>query len=368
MKLLTILTLVATLSACHSNGQQDAAVQKNNLVASAVPKPPDTLRLNSDTISINAVGDIMFGSNFPDLSEMPPDLGKDLLKPFESYLKKADVVFGNAEGVFLDTGGTPKGTGGNVFCFRQPTNMAQYFLNYGFNLISVANNHVADFGEIGLNSTDEVLRKLPIAFAGSTKQPTCIITVKGKKIGMAAFAPHKGSVDMNDLPNAINIVKKLKQQCDIVIVSFHGGGEGEKQQRVTKKREIFFGQNRGNVYQFAHSMIDAGADVLIGHGPHVVRAVELYKNKFIAYSLGNFCTYGMFNLKNENSNAPLLKLNVNSTGDFVNAQIISGKQYGEGGPILDEENKEAFKTIEKLTKMDFPTGSLDFADGWIRKR
>ena len=116
------------------------------------------------------------------------------------------------------------------------------------------------------------------------------ITAFGKKIIGIVNKKVILNLLMNDIENAEKIVRNLKKANQIVIVSFHGGSEGEKNQHVTKKTEIFYGQNRGNVYQFAHRMIDAGADIVIGHGPHVVRAVELYNNKFIAYSLGNFCT------------------------------------------------------------------------------
>ncbi len=366
MKFFYILLFTTTIFCCNNTNQNQ--VKKNGKAAALASSKSSLAPANADTISINAVGDIMFGTNFPNIANMPPNQGKDLLKPFESILKNADITFGNAEGVFLDSGGTPKGSGGQVYCFRQPNYMAQYFLNNGFDLLSVANNHVADFGDVGLKSTEKVLNNLPIAYAGFVNKPTTIVTIRGIKIGMAAFAPHKGSVDMNNIPNAIKIVQTLKKQCHIVMVSFHGGAEGVTKQRVPKKKEIFYGQDRGNVHDFAHKMIDAGADILIGHGPHVLRAVELYKNKFIAYSLGNFCTYGKFSLGGVSGNAPLLNLLINEKGDFVKAKIISGKQYGEGGPVLDEENKEAFKTIQNLTQLDFPTTPLVFNDGMILKK
>jgi poly-gamma-glutamate capsule biosynthesis protein CapA/YwtB (metallophosphatase superfamily) len=351
MKITILISAYLFILACTSkNKNEDNKVNKltNNTETEHSLQPA-----TPDTISINAVGDIMFGTNFPDLKNMPPNGGKDLLTPFTSLLKDADVTFGNAEGVFLNSGGTPKGSGGQVYCFRQPTYMAQYFLDNGFDLLSVANNHVADFGDVGLKSTDSVLRKLPIDFAGSTIQPTTIITVKGIKYGLAAFAPNKGCVDLNNIANAIKIVKELKQKCHIVMVSFHGGAEGIDKQHVTKKTEIFYGQNRGNVYDFAHKVIDAGADMVIGHGPHVARAMELYKNKF---SLGGV-----------SGNAALLKLFVTEKGDFVQAKIISGKQYGEGGPVLDEQNKEVFNTIKNLTLVDFPNSGLKFEDGMVFK-
>jgi hypothetical protein len=340
--------------------------QKKNIKTS--PVTPDTITRYvshitpiGDTISLIAVGDIMFGTNFPDASTLPPNDGKYLLKDFKEELQNADVTFGNAEGVFLDAGGKAKGSGGNVYSFRQPRRYAQYFSDNGFDLLSVANNHVADFGEIGIQSTIATLKALPLYFAGLQKYPTTIITVRNIKIGMAAFAPNKGCVQMNNYGAAAASIRKLKEECDIVMVSFHGGAEGKNATHVPKRTEIFFKQNRGNVYEFAHKMIDAGADIVIGHGPHVPRAMELYKNKFIAYSLGNFCTYGMFNLKGVNGIAPLLKIYVNENGDFIKGKITSIKQEGEGGPLYDR-SYEAYNLIKKLTAADIPNNHLKFID------
>ena len=114
----------------------------------------------------------------------------------------------------------------------------------------------------------------------------------------------------------------LDDSCDIVIVSFHGGAEGADYQNVTRETETFYGENRGNVYEFSHRMIDAGADIVFGHGPHVTRAIEVYKDRFIAYSLGNFCTYRRFNLTGPNGFAPLLRVKTDTFGKFVEADII----------------------------------------------
>ena len=88
----------------------------------------------------------------------------------------------------------------------------------------------------------------------------------------------------------------LDSLVDIVIVSFHGGAEGSEYTNITKKTEIFLGENRGNPYEFSRVAIDAGADVIFGHGPHVTRSMDIYKNRFIAYSLGNFATYARMSL------------------------------------------------------------------------
>lgn len=324
----------------------------------------DSVRIDSiktDTLSLIAVGDIMFGSNFPDASHLPPNDGKDLLKDVTDILQDADITFGNSEGVFLDNGGEAKGFGANVFSFREPKKYAQFFVDNGFDLVSVANNHVADFGNAGMQSTIATLKALNLQFAGLENYPTAIFTVRNKKIGFAAFAPHKGCIQMNDYAAATASVQKLKKECDVVIVSFHGGAEGKNAQHVTRRTEMFFDQNRGNVYEFAHTMIDAGADVVLGHGPHVARAMELYKGKFIAYSLGNFCTYGQFNLKGPGGVAPLLKIWVNEKGEFVKGTLTSIKQEGEGGPRIDPDHG-SYKLIKQLTEADFPDGQLNFSD------
>ena len=316
---------------------------------------------SADTLSLIAVGDIMFGTNYPGIGTLPPNDGKDLLNYFTTQLKDADISFGNSEGVFLDAGGIAKGSGANVFCFREPRRYAKYFTDNGFDLLSVANNHVADFGVQGMQSTIATLKALPIKFAGLENYPTTIITVRKIKFGLAAFAPHKGCIQLNDYAAAIASVRELKKQCNIVLVSFHAGAEGRQATHVPRHTEIFMGQNRGNVYEFAHTMIDAGADIVIGHGPHVARAMESYKNKFIAYSLGNFCTYGMFSLEGVSGIAPLLKIYVNEKGDFIKGHISSIKQPGEGGPVPDN-NHGAYKLIKSLTESDIPNSHLKFTD------
>ncbi len=320
-------------------------------------KPEDTAK---KFITITAVGDIMFGTNFPNDSKLPPNDGKDLLDPVKNYLNTADITFGNAEGVFLNSGGIPKGSGANIYCFRQPESYVNYFVDAGFDLLSIANNHVGDFGEIGRKSTIETLKKTSLHFAGFSEYPFTIFEKDGVKYGFCAFSPNKGCVDFLDIENAKKLVSDLKKECDIVIVSFHGGAEGNNATRVPKKTELFLGGNRGDVYKFSHSVIDAGADIVLGHGPHVPRAIELYNNKLIAYSLGNFCTYGMFNLKQNNGIAPILNVTMDRKGNFVKGNIVSIKQLGEGGPLIDEEHKAAI-LIKTLTENDFPDTNLSIS-------
>ncbi len=316
-----------------------------------------------DTLSVIGVGDMMLGTKFPGEEYLPPADGSMLLSDVAHILKDADITFGNYEGVILDEEGTPKECKNPKLCylFKTPEHYAIHLKDAGFDVISLANNHAGDFGEEGRKSSIDVLTGLGIAVAGTQSIPYTIFEAKKIKIGFAAFAPNAGTISLHDYDRAKEIVQHLDSVCQVVIVSFHGGGEGADFQHVTRKQESFVGENRGNVYEFARLVIDAGADIVFGHGPHVTRAVDLYKNKFIAYSMGNFCTYRRFNLKGPNGIAPIVKLWVNAEGNFLKGQIYSTHQLGSGGPVIDDSNKVLHK-IKELTLQDFPETALEILD------
>lgn len=186
------------------------------------------------------------------------------------------------------------------------------------------------------------------------------VVVGDKKVCVVAFGfcwPEKFYSILN-IKEAENIVSELKKNYDVVIVSFHGGEEGYKQ--TVNKMEKFLGEKRGNLIAFAHAVIDAGADLVIGHGPHVPRAVELYKNKLIVYSLGNFFTYARFNLLGTRAYAPMIYIVLDEYGNFKEGKIIPFIQIGLGIPVFDKEN--VVKFIKNLTKLDFPNTKLQIDD------
>lgn len=319
-----------------------------------------------DTISIVAVGDMMLGSAFPSKLNLPPDDAVNSFKAVDTFLK-GDIVFGNLEGCFLNSGNSSKCKGinpNNCYAFRMPDRYAGIFKTAGFNVLSVANNHVGDFNNKGRKNTAKILDSLQIHYAGQLDKPFDLFSMDSVRYAFVAFAPNENTVSIKNIDSAKLLVAELKKQADIVIVSFHGGGEGARFEHVTRKTEIFYNENRGNVYAFAHGVIDAGADVVLGHGPHVTRAVEVYKNKFIAYSLGNFCTYGMFSLKGPNGIAPLLQLKINAQGDFLYADVISVKQDKINRLTLDESGA-AFQKIKTLTDIDFKGHGLKFDNNRI---
>ncbi|MFY0608373.1 MAG: CapA family protein [Cyclobacteriaceae bacterium] len=323
----------------------------------------ETHRLLPDTVSISAVGDIMMGTKFPNSSYLPSENGEYLWDHVRASLSEADITFGNLEGTVLDGEGDPKKCSNPAACylFKMPTRLTSNLVDCGFDLLSLANNHANDFGLEGRISTQKTLDSIGVAYAGSTETPFVITKIGHLKVGFIGFAPNKGTVGFYDIEYARNTVAHLDTLSDIVIVSIHGGAEGAKNMHVTRETEYYYGENRGNIYDFSHQMIDMGADVILGHGPHVVRGIELYKNRLIAYSLGNFLTYGRFNLRGVAGEAPLLNIKTKNDGTFISGEIESYYQSYELGPRVDSR-KRAMTSIRKLSEEDFPENEIMIDD------
>ena len=320
-------------------------------------------RLLPDTVTIAAVGDIMGGTNFPDRSYLPSGNGGYLWDAVGTTLQGADITFGNLEGTILNEGGEQKACNNPKVCylFRSPEYVAQHFVTNGFDLMSVANSHANDFGVTGRKNTQRVLDSLGIAHAGSIDQPYTLVKIGQLKIGFCAFAPNRGTVSIHQYSTIKATIQHLDSISDIVIASFHAGAEGSKHQHVTRKREYYYGEDRGNVYELAHFMIDQGADVILGHGPHIVRAIEVYKNRMIAYSLGNFLTYGRFNLRGLAGEAPILEIKTDANGKFISGKIHAFRQSYSNGPRNDL-NLSSIKTIQRLSLEDFPQNPVTIDD------
>jgi poly-gamma-glutamate capsule biosynthesis protein CapA/YwtB (metallophosphatase superfamily) len=120
-------------------------------------------------------------------------------------------------------------------------------------------------------------------------------------------------------------------------------------------------EKRGNLPLFARTVIDAGADLVLGHGPHVLRGMEIYKDRLIAYSMGNFATYGMFTLKAETALTAIFEINIATDGKFLSGILHAGKQFGRGGPVLDSSG-EAIRKVRELSTADFGINAPKIAD------
>ncbi len=332
------------------------------------PLPAQKVEQKASEITINAVGDIMLGTNFPD-DRLAPDNGKHLLHAMTTVLAKADITFGNLEGVLMQGGTAAKKCRSMSTCyvFRSPPEYAFYLKKAGFDVLSLANNHARDFSEEGRSATMAALDRAGLLHSGRTGD-VARLKIKGLKVAVIAYAPFGGSHDMLDIPLAIKQVAALAKANDIVLVSMHAGAEGKGVEHVPFQTEMFYGEDRGDVVKFAHAVIDAGADLVIGHGPHVPRALELYKERLVAYSLGNFLTYQGIRISGNNGLAPVLSVTIDAEGRFKLGQIFSARQFRPQGTKLDKTHAVAH-LIKKLTEADFPQTALKItSQGLIKKK
>lgn len=307
-----------------------------------------------DAVTLRAVGDVMLGTSEPE-GYLPADGGMGVLAAVAPLLAEAELTFMNLEGPICDHGATTKckKPGRTCYAFRTPTSYAQHLAAAGLDLASTANNHAGDFGDVCRRETEQALDALGVTWSG----PAGTVgtrTVHGKKLALIAFHTSASCNDVNDLPAAVKRVKDAKATHDLVIVSFHGGKEGTDATRVPQGSERFLGENRGDLRAFTHAVIDAGAALVLGHGPHVLRGMEVYRGHLIAYSLGNFATYGRFDLSGPLAVAVILEARLSLTdGAFLGGRLISTRQHGKGIPALDEQGAGA-ALVRRLSAEDFP--------------
>ena len=261
----------------------------------------------------------------------------------------------------------PSAPAGSCFVFRSPTRYATYLRDAGIDVVSLANNHAQDFGDPGRDSTMRTLDAVGIRHSGRDGD-IAEWTARGRRFALVAFAPNVGSHQLNDLARAKELVTELAAHHDIVIVSFHGGGEGEGASKLPFAHEIYAGEDRGDVFEFAHTVIDAGADLVLGHGPHVLRPMELYRDRLIAYSLGNFATYYGISVNGVRGIAAVLVARIADDGRFLDGRIESTNQLRPAGPTLDPARR-AVTQLRDLTNEAFPAGHVVIAeDGRISAR
>lgn len=352
----SLLFIAFGISACGSE-QVNAAITNDSISIDSIV----TKKQLPSQISIMMMGDIMPGTQHPFNNHnayLTKDDGKSLFENVTPILKKGDFIVGNLEGTFIDRSPSadralnPR----SQYVFMIPTRYAQLFKEAGFTALAVINNHANDVTSIGIASTRKTLNEIGMPYSGfKADGGYTIIEKNGVKYALCAFGTSPNGNHIDDIDIAMKIVTEAKSKADLVIVSFHGGNEGTAARHVPKKREFFRGNgsSRGDVYKFSRACVDAGADIVFGHSPHLCRAMEIYNGHIIAYSLGNFCTPFRMNISGILGYAPLLEVIVNDKGNFIKGQIHSFKQSRGKGPSIDPTNSAA-KEIRTLSKEDFP--------------
>lgn len=347
-----------------------AAFERMQAAAESAPTTARPPLPEGRTVRLRLVGDIMIGTTSPHPTDhLPPDDGATYFAKVTPLLRDADLTFGNLEGPMCDTTDRADKCKGDAPCyaFRQPTRYAPLLREAGFDLLSIANNHMMDFGEICRAQTIQALDGVGIRWSGP---PGSIATVMAgeTKVAMIAFHTARHSNYVNDHDNARALVRLARQDHDLVIVSFHGGAEGSKATRVPDRMETFYGEQRGHLRKFARAVIEAGAHLVVGHGPHVLRGMEVIDGHLAAYSLGNFATYARFNLSGALGITAVLEVELDHQGKLIRGQILPVRQVGSGIPEPDPDQR-AIGALRELTELDFPTtGPVIGKDGTFAPR
>lgn len=314
--------------------------------------------LIAKTVTISAVGDIMMGNTYNN-DILPVSDGAYLFTDAESLLVNADIAIGNLECTLLNGGETSKTTNGtSVYAFRTPEHYVANLKHAGFDVMNIANNHVRDFGNEGLDRTKTLLDSMEIQYTGFIDE-IASFDIDSMTIAVIGFSIYSSMNSLLDLSKASDLMSELDSIYDIIIVTFHGGMESKDTLHTRDMTEYYYNENRGNVVRFAHAVIDGGADLVIGHGPHVPRAMEIYNERLIAYSLGNFITYTNINTQGIAGYAPLLEVTLNADGSMNKSTIHSFYQKKWHGVRKDPKNR-AFELIKKLSIEDFPNSNPFF--------
>lgn len=337
------------------------ALIPDRLSAQGITHAPAPLRLIF-------TGDINLGTRTLD-EGLPPDSGRRLFDGVDSLLR-GDLVIGNFEGVLSDSGESSKCSPRSTRCyaFATPTWLAPRLTEAGFTHLNLANNHANDYGAAARRHTEETFRALGLSPFGPLGQVaiTPVFRDGGMTlVGLIGFATYPHSHNLLDIPGSAELVRQVRPLVDVLVVTFHGGREGAAATRVGTGPEYLGREPRGNLRRWARAVIGAGADAVVGHGPHVLRGVEFYQGRPIAYSLGNFLTYRGFSMEGVLGLTTLLELELDADGSFHRGRLPPLRQLPGVGPVPDPSGA-AIRLLQRVTRLDFPeTGARIQNDGTL---
>ena len=328
----------------------------------APPQPvarPAVLPKPLPEVEITAVGDVSLGR----AGSLPTDPSR-IFASIRGLLR-GDVVLGNLESALSD-GDSVKCNGASTDCFSfvVPASSAHSLRRAGFTVMSLANNHTRDAGLEGLDTTVAALRAAGIATTGLADEIT-VVRAGRVKVAVLGFAPYSWASDLLDLDEARRLVRAASARADVVVVNMHAGAEGTAYAHVRRGPESYLGERRGDPIAFAHAVVDAGADLVVGHGPHLLRAVEWYRGRLIAYSLGNFSSHRNFDLSGPLGTSVVLRVRLRPDGSWAGGRLVPVRLRGTGSPAPDRD-RAALALVRGLGRADVgaraprlaPDGSL----------
>jgi capsule synthesis protein PGA_cap len=296
-------------------------------------------------------GDVTLGSSYG----MPPDHARGMLAAVAPTMRAADVAAVNLEGT-LGAGGAskcppPPRAATNCFAFQAPAANAGALRVAGVDMVNLANNHAFDFGAAGMGQTLLALRAHRVAWTGRPGEIRHL-QVAGARLAFLGFSAYSWSSPIRDGAAVRRLVGAAARDADIVVVFMHAGAEGAGQTHTPDREEQAFGELRGNPRAFGHTAVDAGADLVLGSGPHVMRGIEVYRRRVIAYSLGNLAGYGNFAAGGPLSISGLLRVQVASDGALAGGRLVALRLVGAGLPVRDP-TRAAVKLVARVSRADF---------------
>jgi hypothetical protein len=321
-------------------------------------------RQRSPSLSLTWVGDISLSTSYG----LPPDPERSLFAGVKRHLAASTITIGNLEGT-LGSGGGSKCAADkeNCFAFQAPPNYARVLKRAGFDVMNLANNHAFDYGATGQGETLAALKRQRLGFTGRPGE-MLIRRARGITVAVLGFAPYPWAAELRDIDGARQLVSRARRRADIVVVTMHAGAEGSDQTHTPSGTEVAFGENRGDTRGFAHAVVQAGADLVLGSGPHVVRGTERYKGRLIAYSLGNFLGYHTFSTGGTLSLSGILRVRLDASGRLLGGRWISVRLDGAGIPHVDG-SKESARFVRSLSAQDFGRRAYPMnASGELRVR
>jgi poly-gamma-glutamate capsule biosynthesis protein CapA/YwtB (metallophosphatase superfamily) len=342
---LAALATVAIVSGCASatgpGAGPSSSVPAHHAAASTAHAPRHHL------VRIAAAGDTILG-NTPSLPSEP----KHYLSPIARMLTWRDGIgFGNLEGTLTTATSNKCGgaSGGTCFAFRNPPHYARYLAAAGFTVLNNANNHSHDFGSTGLSQTLAAIHHAGMKHTGLPGQFT-VARTDGVRVAFVGFAPYSTTANLLQLDSAQALIRKATHRAPVVVVYVHAGAEGTSAQHVTGHEETYLGEDRGNAEKFAHMAVRAGADLVIASGPHVLRGMQFYRHRLIAYSLGNFANFHNFGGGGVLSDSGVLHVTLTSSGRLRFAQLRSVHLSSTGQA---EPGGDSIAVVRQLSQEDF---------------